>query len=78
MPTRPQATNETQTLPIVKTLSAQGFVWYGGEQEHNDDCDGDCYPCTSHEIGRVLDMHHEDEDKLQREGELILAKGATQ
>jgi len=51
-------------------------VWYGGEQEHNDDCDGDCYPCTSHEIGRVLDMHHEDEDKLQREGELLLAKGA--
>jgi hypothetical protein len=27
-------------------------------------------------VGRVLDMHHEDEDKLQREGELLLAKGA--
>jgi len=50
--------------------------WYGGEQEHNDDCDGDCYPCAGHEIGSVLDMHHEAEDKLQREGELLLAKGA--
>ena len=50
--------------------------WYGGEQEHNDDCDGDCYPCAGHEIGSVLDMHHEAEDKLQREGELLRAKGA--
>lgn len=50
--------------------------WYGGEQTHNDDCDGDCDPCMSHDMARVLDQYREAEDKLQREGELI-EEGAT-
>lgn len=41
-------------------------------------CDGGSALCESHAMQRVLDMHYEDEGKLQREGELILAKGATQ
>lgn len=44
---------------------------YGGEREHNDDCDGNCTPCEGCAVQRVLNEYYEAQRKLQREGELI-------